>query len=57
VSDGTVLWVLILAALVVAAVIVMRRMSRLVARTRDLELFQGAVAALDARFAGASEPS
>ena len=55
-SDGTTLWLLILAALAAAAGIVLRRMSRLVARTRELEGFQRGAAALDRRFADATGP-
>lgn len=55
-SDGTTLWLLILAVLAAAAAIVLRRMSQLVARTRELDRFQRGAAALDRRFAEASTP-
>src|SRR5512147_314482 len=56
VPDGTVIWLLGLAAMAVAAVVVLRRMSRLIGRTRELERFQRTVTTLDARFAAAADP-
>jgi hypothetical protein len=56
-SQAAVLWlVLLLVALVVLFAMVARRMSVLVARTRDLERFQRAVASLDARLAATVDP-
>jgi hypothetical protein len=56
VAGGTELWLLLLAALSLVAAIVIRRMSRLIARTRELEGFQGAARRLDARFTNTVEP-
>jgi hypothetical protein len=50
------IWLVVLMLLVIVAVIVLRRMSALVARTRDLERYQRAVASLDARSAAAVDP-
>jgi hypothetical protein len=49
-------WLIILAVLAVGFLIVLRRMSMLVGRTRDLERFQRAAAAVDERFGAAVEP-
>jgi hypothetical protein len=53
---GVAVWLIVLAALSVLFAIVLRRMSVLVARTRDLERFQHAARSLDARLAGTVEP-
>ncbi len=53
---GVAVWLIILAVLVVGFLIVFRRMSVLVARTRDLERFQRATGSLDARLAGVVDP-
>ena len=55
-SDGTTLWLIILGVLAAAAAIVLRRMSQLVARTRELERFQRDAATLDRQFAEATTP-
>jgi hypothetical protein len=52
----TVLWLALLALLVVLFALVLRRMSLLIGRTRDLERFQKAAASLDRRFAAVVEP-
>lgn len=53
---GVAAWLIVLAALAVMFLIVLRRMSVLIARTRNLERFQGATRALDARLATTIEP-
>jgi hypothetical protein len=53
---STLLWLGLLILLGVMFVITVRRMSALIGRTRDLERYQGAVDALDRRFAGVSLP-
>jgi hypothetical protein len=53
---GVAAWLIVLAALLVLFAVVLRRMSVLVARTRDLERFQHATRSLDARLAGTVEP-
>lgn len=55
-TDTTPLWLVILGALGVAAVLILRRMSRLAGRTRELEQFQGAATQLDLEFAAATGP-
>ena len=52
----TVVWLLVLFVLAMLLVAVLRRMSTLIARTRDLERYQKGVAALDARSAAVIEP-
>jgi hypothetical protein len=56
VTGGTELWLLLLLALSLVAAIVVRRMSRLIARTRELEDFQGTARRLDARFSSTVGP-
>lgn len=55
-SSGTTLWILLLAALAILFVLVLRRMSRLIARTHELERFQRVAGQLDRRFAEAADP-
>lgn len=55
-TDTTPLWLVILAVLGIAAALVLRRMSQLAARTRQLEGFQRAATDLDRRFAAAAGP-
>ena len=50
------LWLALVVVLVSLFVVMLRRMSRLVARTRDLERFQRAVADIDARFGNVADP-
>jgi hypothetical protein len=50
------IWLLVLLVLASLAVVVLRRMSTLIARTRDLERYQKAVASLDARSAAVVDP-
>ena len=52
----TVVWLLVLFVLAMLLVAVLRRMSTLIARTRDLERYQKGVAALDARSAAVIDP-
>lgn len=52
----TLIWLLVLFVLAMLAIRVLRRMSTLIARTRDLERYQKAVASLDARSAAAVDP-
>ncbi len=52
----TILWLALLVALLVVFVVTVRRMSKLIARTRDLEGFQRSVASLDARLAAVVDP-
>jgi hypothetical protein len=52
----TVVWLLVLFVLAILLVAVLRRMSTLIARTRDLERYQKAVVALDARSAAVIDP-
>jgi hypothetical protein len=49
-------WLIILAVLIVGFLIVLRRTSLLIGRTRDLEDYQHAIAALDARLGAIVEP-
>lgn len=49
-------WLIILATLIVGFLIVLRRMSLLVGRTRNLERFQRAAASVDERLGAAVEP-
>jgi hypothetical protein len=53
---GVALWLLVLVAMAAAAVIVLRRMSVMAAKTRDLERFQRATAQLDLVFGSTAEP-
>lgn len=53
---GVAAWLIVLAALAVLFAIVLRRMSVLIGRTRNLERFQSATRSLDARLAAAIEP-
>jgi hypothetical protein len=55
-TRDTVLWLALLVVLGALFVATFRRMSVLVARTRDLERFQKETAALDGRFAAVAEP-
>ena len=52
----TVVWLLVLFVLAMLLVAVLRRMSLLVARTRDLERYQKAVTGLEARSAAVIDP-
>src|SRR5262245_49513122 len=52
----TIVWLLVLFVLALMALIVLRRMSTLVARTRDLERYQKAVSGLDIRSAAVVDP-
>jgi|1186.fasta_scaffold74032_2 hypothetical protein len=52
----TIVWLLVLFVLAMLFVVVLRRMSTLIARTRDLERYQRAVASLDIRSAAVVEP-
>ena len=52
----TVVWLLVLVVLAILSSLVLRRMSTLIARTRDLERYQKAVAALDVRSAAVVDP-
>jgi len=52
----TLVWLLVLFVLAMLFVLVLRRMSTLIARTRDLERYQRAVASLDLRSAAVVEP-
>jgi hypothetical protein len=52
----TLVWLVVLLILALLAIRVLRRMSTLIARTRDLERYQKAVASLDARSAAAVDP-
>ncbi len=54
--QGAVLWLVILGVLGVVAVITLRRMSVLAARTRSLERFQRVVISIDARLATIADP-
>jgi hypothetical protein len=53
---STILWLALLVVLALLFVVTLRRMSALVARTRDLERYQRAVEAIDRRFAAAVQP-
>lgn len=55
-AQGAILWLVIFVVLVILFVIVVRRMSVMVARTRDLERFQRQVAGLEARLAATVDP-
>lgn len=55
-TQETTLWLVVLALLGVAALLVIRRMSRLAGRTRDLDQFQRSISELDRRFAAAAGP-
>ena len=52
----TILWLLVLFVLAILFVLVLRRVSTLIARTRDLERYQRAVAGLDVRSAAVVDP-
>jgi hypothetical protein len=52
----TLLWLALLVVLALLFALTLRRMSALIARTRDLERFQRAVESLDRRFAGTVQP-
>jgi hypothetical protein len=52
----TIVWLLVLFVLAMLFVVVLRRMSTLIARTRDLERYQRAVAGLDLRSAAVVDP-
>jgi hypothetical protein len=52
----TIVWLLVLVVLAILFVFVLRRMSTLIARTRDLERYQKAVAGLDLRSAAVVDP-
>jgi hypothetical protein len=56
VTDGTGAWLALLAGLALLAALVLRRMGRLIARTRELEGFQNAARRLDRRFGAAADP-
>jgi hypothetical protein len=56
VTDTTPLWLVILGALGIIAARVVRRMSQLAARTRELERFQQAATQLDLEFAATTRP-
>jgi hypothetical protein len=56
VTDSTPLWLVILGALGIVAALVVRRMSQLAGRTRELERFQQAVTQLDLEFEAATRP-
>lgn len=55
-TDGTGLWLLLLVALAVATALLLRRMGRLIARTRELEGFQRSSRRLDRRFGAMADP-
>ncbi len=55
-TPETFLWLALLAALAALFVLTLRRMSKLSARTHDLDHFQQAVDAIDLRFATVIEP-
>src|SRR5690349_20976955 len=55
-SLATLVWLLVLLVLALLAVVVLRRMSALVNRTRDLEHYQKAVASVDTRSATVIDP-
>ena len=55
-SGGTQLWLVVLAVMGVLALMILRRMSQLAGRTRELERFQRAARDLDSRFAAAAYP-
>lgn len=55
-SEGNILWIGLLAVLAVAFVVVLRRLSGLIRRTRDLERFQRAAQGLSARLASTIGP-
>ncbi len=52
----TLVWLLVLLVLALLAIVVLRRMSALVNRTRDLEHYQKAVASVDARSGTVIDP-
>jgi hypothetical protein len=52
----TLVWLALLLVLALLFVLILRRVSALIARTRNLERFQRAVESLDGRFAGAVNP-
>src|SRR5947208_16211805 len=52
----TIVWLLVLFVLAMLFVVVLRRMSTLIARTRDLERYQKGVASLDVRSAAVVDP-
>ena len=55
-TDGTGLWLLLLAILAFAAALILRRMGRLIARTRELEGFQRSARQLDRVFGATADP-
>ncbi len=55
-TDGTGLWLLLLAILAFAAAVILRRMGRLIARTRELEGFQRSARQLDRAFGATADP-
>ena len=55
-STGTIVWLVVLIALGVLFVLTLRRMSKLVGRTRDLERYQKTVAILEQRLALTADP-
>lgn len=55
-SGGTVLWLLLLVGLGILFLLTLRRMSGMIARTRELERFQAAAGGLDRRFGAAADP-
>ncbi len=55
-TDGTGLWLLLLAILAFAAALILRRMGRLIARTRELEGFQRSARQLDRTFGATADP-
>src|SRR5262245_51874932 len=52
----TLVWLLVLGVLLVLGILVLRRISALVARTRDLERYQKALTSLDERSAAVIDP-
>lgn len=55
-SGETWLWLLLFAGMAILFVLVIRQMSALIARTRDLERFQRTAVQLDRRFGDATDP-
>ena len=55
-TAGAIIWAGLLVALLALSVVVIRRMSGLIARTRDLERFQRVVESIDRRLAGVTDP-
>jgi hypothetical protein len=54
--EGTVLWLVVLAVMGVLFLVVIRRMSVLIARTQSLERFQKSVDAINVRLGATAEP-